>query len=100
VLEVVATASAELIALSPLMSSEAGLNDRVGGLVAPLGLPVIAAVSATVPLNPFDGSTLMYSVFPVVAPGAMVSAPAFAFTLKPGGFTAGDPERSARIAKV
>ena len=47
---------------------------KVGGSVAPLGLDVTAAVSATLPVKPPEGVTVMVEVFPVVAPGATVTA--------------------------
>jgi hypothetical protein len=99
VVDVVVTASAELIALSPLIFTEAGLNDKVGKLVAPLGLPVTAADSATAPVKPFDGFTLTASVFPLVAPGAMVRVPGLA--LRPNAAAAVvAPLTSARSPSV
>src|SRR5208282_296196 len=46
---------------------------RVGGFVAPLGPDVTDAVSATSPVNPPEGVTVMVDVFPVVAPGATLT---------------------------
>jgi hypothetical protein len=45
----------------------------VGGSSAPEGLEVTDAVSATLPLNPPLGIIVMVDVFPVVAPGAIVT---------------------------
>jgi hypothetical protein len=47
---------------------------KVGGSMAPAGLEVMAAVSATLPVKPPTGITVMVEVFDVVAPGAMVTA--------------------------
>jgi hypothetical protein len=48
---------------------------KVGRYAAPDGLEVIAAVSATLPVKPLAGVTVIVEVFPVVAPGAeMVTA--------------------------
>ena len=47
---------------------------KVGGSTAPLGLEVTAAVSATLPVKPPDGVTVMVDVFPVVAPAVTVTA--------------------------
>jgi hypothetical protein len=47
---------------------------RVGGYWAPDGLPVIAAVSATLPVKPPLGVRVIVEVFPVVAPGRTVTA--------------------------
>lgn len=78
----VVIARAELIALSPSIFSEAGLNNRVGTLVAPLGVPVTAAVSVTAPLKPFDGIALTPTALWVVAAGATVNVPGLAVRLK------------------
>jgi hypothetical protein len=45
----------------------------VGRSVAPAGLPVIRAVRATDPVNPPVGVTVIFDVFPVVAPGSSVT---------------------------
>jgi hypothetical protein len=47
---------------------------HVAGLVAPEG-PVTAQVIATVPLNPFDGETVIVDVLPVVAPAVRLRFP-------------------------
>jgi hypothetical protein len=47
---------------------------KVGAYCAPLGLDVTAAVSATLPVNPPSGVTVIVELFPVVAPGAIVTA--------------------------
>lgn len=58
---------------------------KVGGSVPPLGLVAAVAVSATLPVNPPVGVTVMVEVFPVVAPAATETAgPAM---VKVGGTT-------------
>ena len=47
---------------------------KVGRYCAPVGLEVMAAVSATLPVKPPLGVTVMAEVFAVVAPGATVTA--------------------------
>jgi len=47
---------------------------KVGGSVPPLGLVVAVAVSATLPVNPSTGVSVMVEVFPVDAPAATVTA--------------------------
>jgi hypothetical protein len=47
---------------------------KVGGYCAPDGLEVMAAISATLPVKPPAGVTVIVDVFPVVAPGATVTA--------------------------
>ena len=47
---------------------------KVGAEVAPPGLEVTAAVSATLPVKPAAGVTVTAEVFPVVAPAARVTA--------------------------
>ena len=47
---------------------------KVGKYWAPAGLEVRAAVRATLPVKPPMGVTVMVDVFPVVAPGATVTA--------------------------
>ena len=56
---------------------------RVGGSCAPFALEVTAAVSATLPVKPPVGVTVMVEVFPVVAPGVTVTA--VPVIVKPGG---------------
>jgi hypothetical protein len=56
---------------------------NVGVSVAPLGLEVMAAVNATLPVNPPLGVTVMVEAFAVVAPGARVTA--VPLRVKPGG---------------
>jgi hypothetical protein len=54
----------------------AGLVDpklKVGASWAPAGLEVMAAVSATLPVKPPLGVTVMVEVFPLVAPGTKVT---------------------------
>jgi hypothetical protein len=47
---------------------------KVGGLTAPAGPEVMAAVSATLPVNPPAGVNVIVEVFPTVAPGATETA--------------------------
>src|ERR1019366_6442566 len=69
--------------LAPLIKT--GLLDpklKVGRFRAPIGLEVIAAVSATVPVNPGCGVTVIVEVFPVIPPAlTVVEVPEIA---KPG----------------
>jgi hypothetical protein len=55
---------------------------RVGALTALAGELVIAAVRATLPVNPPLGVTVMVEVFPVVAPATTVTAVSESF--RPG----------------
>ena len=64
------TASVAVPAVAPVMLT--GLVEpklRVGVSCAPLGLEVMAAVRATLPVKPPLGVTVIVEVFPVVAPG-------------------------------
>ena len=56
---------------------------NVGGSCAPLGLEVTVAVSATLPVKPPDGVTVIVDVFPVVAPGSTVTGVAVIVKLGP-----------------
>jgi hypothetical protein len=58
---------------------------KVGGYWAPVGLEVMAAVSATAPVKPPAGDTVIVEVFPVDAPGVTVTAVPLIVKL---GFTA------------
>ena len=58
---------------------------RVGRSCAPAGLEVTAAVSATLPVNPPAGLTVIVEVFPEVAPAFTVTA--VPRMLIPGGIT-------------
>jgi hypothetical protein len=72
---VVETVSVAVPAVAPVML--AGLLDpklKVGGYWAPVGMEVTEAVSATLPVKPPAGVTVMVEVFPVVAPGVTVTA--------------------------
>jgi hypothetical protein len=79
--------SAALVAAVVVMvrvAVPAGVPVMLAGLVepklkegrywAPAGLEVTEAVSATLPVKPPAGVTVMVDVFPVVAPGARVTA--------------------------
>ena len=46
----------------------------VGRFVAPLGEEVIDALSATLPVKPFAGCTVIFDVFPLPAPFVTVTA--------------------------
>lgn len=73
---VVVTVSVPVAAVVPVMLTgdvEPKLN--VGGLVAPVGLDVCAAVRTTLPVKPPLGVTVMVAVLPVIAPGATVIVP-------------------------
>jgi hypothetical protein len=74
--EVVDTLSVDASAVVPLIETEAGLRTHVAGLVAFEGA-LTAQVSATVPVNEFDGVTVTVTVLPVVAPGLTVMLPPF-----------------------
>jgi len=64
---VVLTVRVSVAAAAPVMFTEVrGMH--VTGLVAPVGLLVVAQARATVPVNPFAGVTVMVEVLPVVAP--------------------------------
>ena len=68
---VVFIVSVELCAPVPVIVTEVGVKVHVGVSLAATG--VIEQVRFTVPVNPFDGVTVIDTVFPVVAPGAMLS---------------------------
>jgi len=71
---VVATVNVPLAALAPVMST-VGVTVQPAGLVAPAGVVVTTQVRSTLPVNPFDGVTVMVAVSPVVAPATKLSAP-------------------------
>ena len=69
------TVRAAVAALTPVIC--AGLVEpklRVGVSRAPLGLEVMATVSATAPVNPPLGVMLIVEAFPVSAPGERLTA--------------------------
>jgi hypothetical protein len=68
---VVKIVSVEACAPVPATVTELGDNVQVGGSLAAAG--VIEQVRLTAPVNPLDGVTAMATVFPVVAPGSMLS---------------------------
>jgi hypothetical protein len=71
-------------AVAPVMFTvlaEPKLN--VGGSTAPIGPEVTAAVRATLPVKPPAGVTVMVEAFPLVAPGAILTA--VPLTANPGG---------------
>jgi hypothetical protein len=67
---VVEIVNVELCAPVPAIVTEPGNKLQVGGSLAATG--VTPQVRFTVPVNPFDGVTVIATVFPVVAPGAML----------------------------
>jgi hypothetical protein len=83
VVAVVATVSVEVTVVVAVV----GLSVQVAGLVAPVG-PVTAQVRATLAVKPFDGTTVMTDVFPVVAPATRLSVVGAALRVKFGGTTA------------
>jgi hypothetical protein len=67
---VVVTVSVDVCAPAPVIATELGERLHVGGSLAATGL--IEHVRFTVPVKPFDGVTVMVTVFPVVAPGSIL----------------------------
>jgi len=65
------TVSVEVTAAVPVMLTGVG-RLQVMGLTAPVGAAVTAQLTATFPVNPLVGVTVMVEVFPLVAPGAML----------------------------
>jgi hypothetical protein len=62
---------------TPELGTVTGLAEpklKVGVPCAPVGLPVITAVKATLPVKPPAGVTVTVDVFPVLAPGATLTA--------------------------
>ena len=72
----------ELCAVIPVIDTELGVNVQFGVSLAAAG--VTAHVRLTVPVNPFDGVTAIGTIFPVVAPGAMLSVELTPATTKVG----------------
>lgn len=62
---------------------------KVGGFTLPVGLEVRTAVSVTAPVKPPAGATVMMEMFPVVAPGVMLTVEPEITKL--GGATAVNP---------
>ena len=72
---VVENVSVAVSAVAPvILTGVVELKLNVGGSWAPVGLDVTAAVSATLPVNPPLGVTVMVDVLPLVAPGLTVTA--------------------------
>jgi len=67
---VVKIVSVELCAPVPVIVTESGVNVHVGVSLAAAG--VTEHVRFTIPVNPFDGITVIVDEFPVVAPGSML----------------------------
>lgn len=65
--------STDVPAVAPLIVTEAGERAQVAGSLAAAG--AMAQVSATAPVNPPDGATLIVEELPVVAPGLTVMFP-------------------------
>jgi hypothetical protein len=75
VLAVVEMVSVAVPAAAPVMlTGVLAPKLKVGAFWALLGLEVMAAVSATLPVNPPAGVMVMAEVFPVVAPAVTVTA--------------------------
>lgn len=75
VIAVVEMVSVQVPADAPVMlTGVVAPKLKVGRLVAPVGLVARAAVKATLPVKPPLGVTLTVDVFPVVAPGATLTA--------------------------
>ena len=77
---VVFTVNVAVCAVVPLIVTEAGML-HVAGSVAALALN--AQLKLTVPVNPLVGVTVIVEVFPLVVPGATVTA--VPVTVKLGG---------------
>ena len=60
-------------ALPEIVSGLVELKLKVGGITAPVGLLVRAAVRVTLPVKPPVGVTVIVEVLPVVAPAAMLT---------------------------
>jgi hypothetical protein len=82
VVAVVATVSVVICAPVPVIST-VGPTLHVAGLLAATG--VTAQVKLTLPVNPFDGVTVMVAASPVVAPAANASAPLLLSAIAGGG---------------
>lgn len=74
--------SVEFCAVFPVIAIELGVNVQVGVSLAAVG--VMEQVRFTVPVNPFDGVTVIGTVFPVVAPGRRLSVEVPSPTTKVG----------------
>jgi len=75
VVDVVVAVSVDVSAVVPLMETEVGERLQVGVLVGFEMLVVTAQVSVTVPLNEFEGVTVISDVLPLVAPAVTVMLP-------------------------
>ena len=67
------------------VTSTVELTPHVAGLVGDVGVVVTAQVKLTLPVNPFDGVTVMVAASPVVAPAANASAPLLLSAIAGGG---------------
>jgi hypothetical protein len=67
------------------VTSTVELTPHVAWLVGDVGVVVTAQVKLTLPVNPFDGVTVIVAVFPVVAPAANASAPLLLSAIAGGG---------------
>jgi len=79
---VVVMVSCEFSGPAPVTFTEAGSTPQVGATMPGGGL-TIKQESATVPVKPLVGVTVMAEVFPVVAPGSTVMLPPL-LSVKPG----------------
>jgi hypothetical protein len=75
VVDVVAAVNVAVSGDVPLIVIEAGERLHVVGLTAFAGAVVIAQLRVSVPVNEFDGVTVIVEVLLVVAPGATVMLP-------------------------
>ena len=83
----VLTVSVAVTGLEPVMA--AGVvepKESVGWFCAPVGLAVIAAARATLPVKPPAGDSVIVEVLPEVAPGATVTAEPLTVKLAPAAF--------------
>ena len=74
----VATVSVAVCAEVLLIATDVGERLHVAGLVALEGVVVTAQVRVTVPVNEFDGVTVIVAVFPAEAPGLKAMLPLLA----------------------
>jgi hypothetical protein len=70
---VVFTVSVTVCAPAPVMVTELGDRLHVGGSVGSERAVVTEQLRFTVPVNPFAGVTVIVIVFPVIAPGSMLT---------------------------
>lgn len=71
--DVVFTVRVAVCAVEPLIVADVGML-HVAGSLAAVGVTVTAQLRVTMPVNPFEGASVIVDVFPVVAPGATLTA--------------------------